>query len=128
MKSIPEEVVVCGVRWRVKFFEDGDPSSWQGKCDYDTTTIYIRPGLSHERQLETFLHELGHAVAEESGYHYLVSNPSFAESFEPEERDEILTRVFVRAYVTALEPLYPKADDGLPIDAEVAKKAGRRGE
>jgi len=108
--KLPKKVMVCGVEWTVEYMST--ESTEQGRCDYVKTTIFIREGLSHERTMETFLHELGHAVAEESGYHYLMTSPGF-QNFDSQEQDEILTRVFVRAYLATLGPLLPDVSDGL---------------
>lgn len=107
--QIPEQVTVCGVSYTVREVPvpAGNPAL-DGCCDPSSTLIEIRADVSQERKREVFLHELGHAVFEESGLRFLLSSKAFWRAFDPMEREEIITRIFVRHYSTALAPLESK--------------------
>ena len=42
--------------------------NYLGVCDYSKTTIEIAKNISDERKINTFVHELLHAILNEAGY------------------------------------------------------------
>ena len=42
--------------------------NYLGACDYSKTTIEIAKNISDERKINTFVHELLHAILNEAGY------------------------------------------------------------
>lgn len=68
--DIPKSIKVGGINYKVELVDflthDGVGTKW-GECDYQHSVIKIWNGLSAEKQEQTFIHELTHAIAHEAG-------------------------------------------------------------
>lgn len=68
--EIPKNIKVGGITYNVELVEylphEEAGNKW-GECDYQHSTIKIWKGLSLEKQGQTFIHELTHAIAHEAG-------------------------------------------------------------
>lgn len=67
--KIPTKIKVGAINYQVELVsylptEDGG-QKW-GECDYQTSVIKIWDKLSVEKQEQTFIHELTHAIAHEA--------------------------------------------------------------
>lgn len=67
-REFPKEMVIGQSTWKVKWQRviDEDPNC-RGICDPETKTIVIALGLPKKQRVETFFHELLHAVEFEFG-------------------------------------------------------------
>ena len=91
---IPKSITVNGFVWQVQF--DGpltDESNVYGSAHYKSQTIYIDPKVPRQKQEQTFLHELLHAVSWQSG---LSKRMQQAKQTELEE--EIITALSFGLY------------------------------
>lgn len=64
-KHFPKDVMVNGNLWAVKFVRhlpDTKTKKTFGICDPSDRVIYIRQGQDSEERLDTFFHELVHAI------------------------------------------------------------------
>lgn len=69
--KIPLTVKVGALTYDVvgkSFIEIDENRNYQGACRYADTTIEILDDLSKERKLDTFFHELTHAIFYEAGF------------------------------------------------------------
>lgn len=66
---IPSKVNVAGIEYDILEFEeiDDDPGTL-GTCLYQKSLIKIKNNISINRKEQTFVHELLHAIINESGY------------------------------------------------------------
>lgn len=68
---IPSSIKVAGMTYTVEeapFIEiDGD-RNFQGVCLYRESTIQVLDTLSETRKVQTFVHELTHAIFYEAGF------------------------------------------------------------
>ena len=68
--TIPSEIKVGGINYKVEIVDhlphEETGYKW-GECDYQRGTIKIWKELSSEKQEQTFIHELTHAIAHEAG-------------------------------------------------------------
>jgi len=68
--KIPIKIKVGGIIYQIKMVDylptEEAGSKW-GECDYQRGIIRIWKGLSREKQEQTFVHELTHAIAHEAG-------------------------------------------------------------
>jgi hypothetical protein len=67
--SRPKSLVIAGKRFKI-LLKEGDEFSDFGGVDCDSSTIYIRKGLSDQDFYDTLLHEALHAIFYISGLHY----------------------------------------------------------
>lgn len=68
--NIPESIKVGGINYKVEFVEhipNEETGIQIGECDYFQATIKILDSLCVEKQEQTFIHELTHAIAYEAG-------------------------------------------------------------
>ena len=68
--NIPESIKVGGINYKVEFVEhipNEETGIQIGECDYLQATIKILDSLCVEKQEQTFIHELTHAIANEAG-------------------------------------------------------------
>lgn len=66
--AFPKDLVINGNLWKVKFVRslkehDTDTTHCFGLCDPGDRIIYIRKGQSKQDRMDTFFHELAHAIA-----------------------------------------------------------------
>ena len=59
---IPDEVQIGCHTWAVKFKERDNTEGFYGLCQSDTQTITLRAGMVPSMALETFVHEVLHAL------------------------------------------------------------------
>lgn len=68
--AIPSKVRIGGVDYKVAFKDiihmDGK-TTWSGKISYNDTFIEILNSINHQRQCETFFHEVVHGILDEFG-------------------------------------------------------------
>lgn len=67
---IPKNIKVGAINYQVELVPhlptEDEGYKW-GECDYQTSVIKIWDKLSVEKQEQTFIHELTHAIAHEAG-------------------------------------------------------------
>ncbi|HFE9852679.1 TPA: ImmA/IrrE family metallo-endopeptidase [Enterococcus faecalis] len=67
---IPKSIKVGSINYRVELVAhiptEDEGYKW-GECDYQNSVIRIWDKLSTEKQEQTFIHELTHAIAHEAG-------------------------------------------------------------
>lgn len=65
-----DKVIVAGITYEVNVKEaveiDGD-FNYRGSCDKNNAVIEIKRDMAQQKKQQTFLHELLHAIFEESG-------------------------------------------------------------
>jgi hypothetical protein len=73
---IPEEIKLCGITYKVELDEDlaDDRNAW-GATDYKNQTIRIWSRLAREQMEMTFVHEVLHILAEQSGFDSVFEEP-----------------------------------------------------
>ncbi|WP_369901156.1 ImmA/IrrE family metallo-endopeptidase [Lactiplantibacillus plantarum] len=67
--KLPAYVKISGINYTVvlkKRLEDSSDACW-GVTDYPGATIYIRKELSEQKQRQTLMHEIVHAMMHEAG-------------------------------------------------------------
>ncbi|MGA3473002.1 ImmA/IrrE family metallo-endopeptidase [Lactiplantibacillus plantarum] len=67
--KLPAYVKISGINYTVvlkKRLEDSGDACW-GVTDYPGATIYIRKELSEQKQRQTLMHEMVHAMMHEAG-------------------------------------------------------------
>lgn len=67
--KLPKHVKISGIKYTVvlkKRLEDSGDACW-GVTDYPGATIYIRKELSEQKQRQTLMHEMVHAMMHEAG-------------------------------------------------------------
>ena len=65
------EIKVCGLNYQVievENFPEVDDRNLIGLCDYEKQEIYIRQSLPSQKKKQVLIHELTHAILNESGY------------------------------------------------------------
>lgn len=68
---LPEKVKVAGIEYQVKqvpIVEVDSNRNYQGLCNHMKAEIEILESLADERKEQVFIHELTHAMLNESGY------------------------------------------------------------
>lgn len=91
LASLPESVRVGAVNYAVEFVDNlRKDNDLYGQCIYAETRIRIAADTTAERQIQTFFHELTHAIANEAGEHEINENEAFIERFS-----NILTQVAI---------------------------------
>lgn len=60
-KHFPRELVIKDDIWKVRFVRKISDNTL-GLCDPSEKTIYIKQGQSYQERLDTFLHEVVHAI------------------------------------------------------------------
>lgn len=68
--KIPKSIDVFGTRYRVKFV---DTDLFAGLCDSSKKTIFINANQNKEQILNTYLHEVFHAMQFTLGMHNAIS-------------------------------------------------------
>lgn len=66
-RDFPKELIINGSLWKIKFVRslkehDTDTTHCFGLCDPSDRIIYIRKGQSKKDRLDTYFHELAHAI------------------------------------------------------------------
>lgn len=91
---IPRTVLVNGVRYRVDVVPKEKLGGDAGECRPEVARILIAKELSPEVRASTYLHELGHATAYESGAQEIMRR--FA--VDAHGLEELLVQVWLPAY------------------------------
>lgn len=69
---IPDAFTLAGNRWHVEYKTKGEMTQEEevvyGLCHESTYELWIWKRLGHTRRLQTFLHEVGHALLYTMGY------------------------------------------------------------
>ena len=68
---IPNKIEVAGITYAVEelpFIEINNNRNYMGMCSYDQTKIEVLTSISDDRKREVFVHELTHAIMNESGF------------------------------------------------------------
>lgn len=68
--QIPAEFEFLHRTWRVRKLSKAKAKQYnaRGLCDLEHATIYLESTLSYDDMLQTFFHELGHALVHNIGY------------------------------------------------------------
>jgi hypothetical protein len=77
--KIPTTVKVLGETWRVKRVPGLIEKGYYGLASFKNRQIQLDKSLKGEELLQTFLHELGHAIFSEVGIHLTSVNHDIEE-------------------------------------------------
>jgi len=67
--EVPNEVNIMGIKYQISYLEapvDNGEAVW-GYTEYEQAKIVLRSGMNAEKTMQTFLHELMHAMIHEMG-------------------------------------------------------------
>lgn len=110
--KIPESVMINGFVWEVRFDRSvANEGNCFGSCHHSTQSIYLDPSTTRQKQEETFLHEVLHAVAWHSGLERRMINAKQNDLLE-----EIVTSLAGGLFQTL-------SDNGLLADHDGPRRA-----
>ena len=79
--KLKRSYTICGQRWKVIHSKAGDKilkaAKMDGCCDLGNRVIMVRTGHTPDRTFEIFIHEVLHAIVDQSGMELL---PGYAKS------------------------------------------------
>jgi hypothetical protein len=101
------KIDICGIPFKVALGNAGERDALDknyGYCDHQRHEIWIREGLSVEATEDTLLHEMHHALYENSGAAQFLKG-AFPEGTDLAEIEETLIRIMIPHLRTALRQL-----------------------